>query len=90
MTQRLCPFCGKEFSSGASYRVHKSRYHHGEQELEEQNVAKNETCEKESPEHNEIEPTEEGSESDWIWLVGLGGLALLIMLIFSGHGGDQQ
>lgn len=27
MVARTCEICGKEYSSGASYRVHKSRYH---------------------------------------------------------------
>ena len=36
MKSRICPFCGKEFNSGASYRVHKSRYHRGEIAAEEQ------------------------------------------------------
>ena len=99
MKSKICPFCGKEFSSGASYRVHKSRYHRGETAAEEQNhedtmdnvLADGTRTVKEDTEpettSDDIETTEEESGSGW--LLGLGGIALgvILLFLFGKHGG---
>lgn len=103
MTERICPFCGKEFSSGASYRVHKSRYHRGQQEPErraetpvieesanpEKGVIDREDAGEPQPISSQgIEGSPHGS--GWGWIAGLGGLALLVMLILFGRGGSRK
>jgi hypothetical protein len=100
MTTRICPFCGKEFSSGASYRVHKSKYHRGQQEPEklaelpaEKTITETTITEELANQEKDIdeqEETEEHSGAGWSWLLGLGGLAGLLLLIFLGRRGGQQ
>ena len=96
---RVCPFDGKEFSSGASYRVHKSKYHRGESLPQQQSELPEEKPVTETPVIEELanpekdideqEKTEEHSDAGWGWLLGLGGLAGLLLLIFLGRGGGQ-
>lgn len=96
MTTKICPFCGREFSSGNSYRVHKSKYHRGESveqasdtiDMSESEPQVIEEPAQESP--SESEEPEERSGSGLDWLLGLGGLAGLLLLFFLGRGGGQQ
>jgi hypothetical protein len=97
MANRICPFDGKEFSSGNSYRVHKSKKHRGETPPQSNNISVEPapTIEAEVPEPEVIEEpqpasnpeveeqTEKvGSGSGWIWLIGgVVGLALLFFFL---------
>lgn len=83
MTSRTCPFCGKGFSNGASYRVHKSKYHRCESlpqqqsELPEEkpittvpvikSLAESETVEEPKTSSNR-EVEEKHSDSGWGWI----------------------
>lgn len=102
MEKRMCPFCGKEFSSDASYRVHKSRYHRGETAAEKRNHEDiiDEVQENETPTIKEdttsettsdnMEATEEESGSGWLWVVGGIAATLITLFFFGRYGGGQQ
>lgn len=102
MKNRICPFCGKEFSSGASYRVHKSRYHRGETAAEEQdykytmdNATTDEpqvVLEDAEPETVSVEDDESKEKSGPGWLLGLGGIAVAVILLFffGRYGGGRR
>lgn len=102
MKSRICPFCGKEFNSGASYRVHKSRYHRGEIAAEEQdykytmdNATTDEpqvVLEDAEPETVSVEDDESKEKSGPGWLLGLGGIAVAVILLFffGRYGGGRR
>ena len=100
MANRICPFDGKEFSSGASYRVHKSKYHRGESLPQQQSELPEEKPVTETPVIEELasperdiskqEEVEEHSGFGWGWAAGLGGLALFLLLLYFGRRGGQQ
>ena len=102
MATRSCPFCGKEFSSGASYRVHKSRYHRGETAAEEQdykytmdNTTTDEllaVLEDAEPETASVDDGELEENSGPGWLLGLGGIAAatILLFFFGRYGGGRR
>ncbi len=104
MSIRICPFDGKEFKSGASYRVHKSRFHRGqalpepESEPVEQAATVSDAAPvveslpaEDRPSDGSREIAERHSSSSWGWL-GLGGavLAIILVVLFRRRGGGQQ
>ena len=102
MKSKICPFCGKEFSSGASYRVHKSRYHRGEMAAEEQdykytmdNTSTDEphvVLEDSELETASVEDNESEEKSGPGWLLGLGGIAVaaILLFFFGRYGGGRR
>ena len=102
MATRSCPFCEKEFGSGASYRVHKSRYHRDETAAEEQDyryTMNNATTdepqtvpEDTEPETVSVEDNESEEKSGPSWLLGLGEIAVAVILLFffGRYGGGRR
>jgi hypothetical protein len=101
MVARTCEICGKTYSSGASYRTHKSLYHRKQAALEEgaqsqlavessvqqkQETTATDTA-KEVDSKQDDENNKEGD--DWGWIAaGLGLLAAIVIALLTGKGGN--
>lgn len=93
---RKCEICGTEYSSGASYRVHKSRYHRAETpNSNSKDLPVQITANPESEEHEqEIAPEQKKSREaernrkggdDWFLAAASGVAAVILLLLFGGR-----
>lgn len=102
METSFCSICNRQFKSGGSFRIHKYRYHRqkpitmpiiGEKRIEEpiERIVEEKQPEPDEYSDEEAEIVKEKSDSDFGWVLGIGGaiLAAILLLIFGREGGDN-
>jgi len=89
MATRICTICGKEYSSGASYRVHKSRYHRANSVTDDE-IKLEETLEAtvssnpSSPAPKSREVESRGGNMDVLLIAG-GVVAVILAILLGGR-----